>query len=114
MASQGRNKLLYWLLLLMVCWQFCPASSEGMVLTLGDVFPFGTGEGDEELPTGNDESVSVPLGAPIPYFGEPRSYITVRLVCVPYSGRVIFKGIIFANCCYQRNLLVKVSWIRAM
>lgn len=78
MASSGQSKMLHLLLLLVTCWQLRPvSSSEGMVLTLGDVFPFGTGEGDQELPTGNNEMVNVPLGAPIPYFGEARSNIVV-------------------------------------
>ena len=77
MAPPGQSKLLHLLLLLVVCWQLRLASSQGIALTLGDVVPFGTGAGDLELPTGNDEAVTVPLSAPIPYFGELRSNVTV-------------------------------------
>ena len=74
MASLGRRKLLCCLVLLSMC--IC-GSAQDMVLTLGDVFPFGLNEGDEELPTGNDEAETVVLQTPILYYGLPRFNITV-------------------------------------
>lgn len=87
MASLGRRKLLYCLLLLsMCCW--CGSAQE-MVLTLGDMFPFGTGEGDQELPTGNDAAVNVTLDMPLTFYGEPRSRIIVGYVVQMYCiGRL--------------------------
>ena len=78
MASLGHMRLLHFLLLLGACALWRCSAQEEMLLTLNDLFPFGTGEGDLELPTGNDEEVTVTLDTPILYFGEARPNITVR------------------------------------
>ena len=71
------GKLLSCLLLLSTCSWGCSITQD-LTLTLGDVFPFGTGEGDLELPTGNDVSETVVLDTPVLYFGELRDSIAVR------------------------------------
>lgn len=76
MGSPGQGKLLCCLLLLLGMCLCCSASD----LTLGDVFPFGTGQGDSELPTGNDVTVEVLLDTPTQFFGESRSSIRVSFV----------------------------------
>ena len=58
------------------------ASAFGESIRLVDVFPFGVGEADSEVPAGNDGSVTVQLATPILYFGELREAITVSLVYV--------------------------------
>ena len=46
-------------------------------LPLPDFFPFGPNFGDQTLPTGNDESVTVALQQAFPFYGESRESITV-------------------------------------
>lgn len=68
-AAAGK---LYLLLLLGLS---CFVATNGIRLV--DVFPFGPGQGDETVPSGNDESVTVTLDAPILFYGELRDSITV-------------------------------------
>lgn len=63
-------------LLLGLC--LCVASTHGESIRLVDAFPFGPGEGDETVPSGNDVAVTVVLDTPIPFYGELRQSITVR------------------------------------
>lgn len=76
-------------LLLALC--LCVASTRGESIRLVDAFPFGPGEGDEAVPTGNDATATVMLDTPILFYGELRQSITVRFVS---------KGprILLANC----------------
>lgn len=55
----------------------CVATVCGESIRLGDLFPFGPGEGDETVPSGNDAAVTVPLDVPITFYGEPRQSIMV-------------------------------------
>ena len=69
----GKQKL--HLLLLGLC--LCVAAVRGENIQLSDLFPFGPGESDEALPSGNDASVEVALDVPIMFYGELRQSIVV-------------------------------------
>ena len=74
------------LLLLGLC-LCCVVSVHGESIRLSDLFPFGPGEGDETVPSGNDVMVTVPLDAPILFYGEPRQSIIVSSYCVAVFSR---------------------------
>lgn len=73
---RGRGCLLQ--LFLGLC--LCAFALGGDSIRLVDVFPFGVSEGDNEVPAGNDGSVTLELDTPILYFGELRQSITVSYV----------------------------------
>lgn len=71
---------------MLLCLCLCSAVSvHGENIRLSDLFPFGPGEGDETVPSGNDIMVTVPLEAPVLFYGELRQSIVVS-----YNYRDIF------------------------
>lgn len=68
------------LLLLGIC--LCVSTAAGQNIRLVDVFPFGPGEGDATVPSGNDAAVTVALDVPIMFYGELRQSITVGFIYI--------------------------------
>lgn len=77
------------LLLLGIC--LCVSTAAGQNIRLVDVFPFGPGEGDATVPSGNDAAVTVALDVPIMFYGELRQSIIVGFIYI--FGRGGSKGL---------------------
>ena len=77
MTRCGVSKLLLLCLGMSLC--LSVSASESDNIRLVDLFPFGPGNGDEMLPSGDDVAISVPLETPIPFYGLLRTSITVML-----------------------------------
>lgn len=75
MALNSRGQLLLLVLGLSLCLPVLALETENIRLV--DLFPFGPGNGDEMLPSGNNPAIAVGLETPIPFFGVLRTSITV-------------------------------------
>jgi hypothetical protein len=71
----GKRRLDAFVLGLCLC--ACVATVCGENIQLDDLFPFGPGEADEAVPSGDNTAVTVALNVPIEFYGEPRQSIVV-------------------------------------
>lgn len=83
------------MLILGLC--LCVATVCGESIRLSDLFPFGPGEGDETVPSGNDDAVTVPLDVPIMFYGEPRQSIEVGTIASVEDNKI--NATIFLHLC---------------
>lgn len=72
LAGNGRTLIL----LLTLCLSLCAAQE--LSIRLVDLYPFGPGNGDDMLASGDNVEMTVDLETPIPYFGQLRHQITVK------------------------------------